>query len=39
MDAGLHVLCEKPITTSLEEANRLIEKARETKRVFFPCHN
>ena len=39
MDAGLHVLCEKPITTSLEEANRLIEKARGTKRVFFPCHN
>ena len=39
MDAGLHVLCEKPITTTLEEAARLLKKARDTKRVFFPCHN
>ena len=39
MDAGLHVLCEKPITTTLEEAKSLLEKAKTTKRVFFPCHN
>jgi predicted dehydrogenase len=38
-DAGLHVLCEKPITTTLEEATLLLEKAKKVKRVFFPCHN
>ena len=39
LDAGLHVLCEKPITTTLEEAKSLIAKANAVKRVFFPCHN
>jgi predicted dehydrogenase len=39
MDAGLHVLCEKPITTTLAEAESLLKKARASKRVFFPCHN
>lgn len=36
---GLHVLCEKPLTTTLEEAKALLDHARETKRVLFPCHN
>ena len=39
LDLGLHVLCEKPITTTLEEAASLIKKANAVKRVFFPCHN
>jgi len=39
LDAGLHVLCEKPITTTLEEAKSLLEKAAKVKRVFFPGHN
>lgn len=39
LDAGLHVLCEKPITTTLDEAKALMEKARNVQRVFFPCHN
>lgn len=39
LDLGLHVLCEKPITTTLEEAASLIQKANQVKRVFFPCHN
>ena len=39
LDAGMHVLCEKPITTTLEEAASLIKKANDVKRVFFPCHN
>jgi predicted dehydrogenase len=39
LDAGLHVLCEKPITTTLEEAKSLMDKANAVKRVFFPCHN
>ena len=39
MDAGLHVLCEKPLTTTLEEASALLKHAANTKRVLFPCHN
>jgi predicted dehydrogenase len=38
-DAGLHVLCEKPLTTTLEEAASLLKHANEVKRVIFPCHN
>ena len=39
LDAGLHVLCEKPITTTLQDAAMLLKRAEEAKRVFFPCHN
>jgi predicted dehydrogenase len=38
-DAGLHVLCEKPITTTLAEAEGLMKKAKAVGKVFFPCHN
>ncbi len=38
-DKGLHVLCEKPLTTTLEEARSLLEHAMRAKRVLFPCHN
>jgi predicted dehydrogenase len=38
-DKGLHVLCEKPLTTTLEEARSLLEHATRAKRVLFPCHN
>lgn len=38
-DRGLHVLCEKPLTTTLEEAESLLRHAIEAKRVLFPCHN
>jgi predicted dehydrogenase len=38
-DKGLHVLCEKPLATTLEEATSLLKHAREAKRVLFPCHN
>ncbi len=38
-ERGLHVLCEKPLTTTLEEAESLLKHAREVKRVLFPCHN
>ena len=38
-DRGLHVLCEKPLTTTLEDAASLLKHAREAKRVLFPCHN
>lgn len=36
---GLHVLCEKPLTTTIEEAEDLIRTACQHKRVLFPCHN
>ena len=38
-DRGLHVLCEKPLTTTLEDAKSLIEHAARAQRVLFPCHN
>jgi len=39
LDLGLHVLCEKPLTTSLEDATALLEHAARARRVVFPCHN
>ncbi len=39
LDLGLHVLCEKPLTATLDEAKALLEHATRVKRVLFPCHN
>jgi len=39
MDKGLHVLCEKPLTTTLADAADLLDTARRNQRVLFPCHN
>ncbi len=36
---GLHVLCEKPLATTLDEATSMLSHAKSTKRVLFPCHN
>jgi len=36
---GAHVLCEKPLTTSTEQAMQLVEAARAHRRVVFPAHN
>ena len=36
---GLHVLCEKPLTTSTESARQLVRTAAARKVVIFPCHN
>ncbi len=38
-DLGLHVLCEKPLTTRVEDAAALLEHAAAARRVLFPCHN
>lgn len=38
-DAGLHVLSEKPIATSAEDARSMLAHARKAERVFFPSHN
>ena len=36
---GLHVLCEKPLAASAEEARQLLLTAAARKVVIFPCHN
>jgi predicted dehydrogenase len=39
LGCGLHVLCEKPIAASPEQALSMAEQAMRMKRVLFPCHN
>jgi predicted dehydrogenase len=39
LDLGLHVLCEKPLTPTLQDAAALLEHAQGARRVLFPCHN
>ena len=34
LEAGKHVLCEKPMTMNLKHAKRVFEAARKNKRVF-----
>jgi predicted dehydrogenase len=36
---GFHVLCEKPLACTLEEARSLLQHAKAAQRVLFPCHN
>lgn len=36
---GLHVLCEKPLTTKASDAAALLEEAQRARRVLFPVHN
>ncbi len=39
LSRGLHVLCEKPLATTGEEARAMASQALEMRRVLFPCHN
>jgi predicted dehydrogenase len=39
LERGVHVLCEKPLTRTLAEAQSLVEAARAQRRVVFPAHN
>ncbi|OFZ13550.1 MAG: hypothetical protein A2X86_10880 [Bdellovibrionales bacterium GWA2_49_15] len=39
LERGLHVLCEKPLTTSAADAQDLLQTAVARQRVLFPCHN
>jgi predicted dehydrogenase len=38
-DAGLHVLCEKPLAATSDEARAMLRHANRAQRVLYPCHN
>jgi predicted dehydrogenase len=38
LDAGMHVVCDKPITTTLEDARDLVKRAAETNLLFAVPH-
>ncbi|NLE43254.1 MAG: Gfo/Idh/MocA family oxidoreductase [Chloroflexi bacterium] len=39
LDAGKHVLCEKPLALTAEEARAIVQKVRDTGLKFMMCHN
>jgi predicted dehydrogenase len=39
LSRGLHVLCEKPLATTIADAREMLRLARASGRVLFPCHN
>jgi len=39
LDSGLHVMCEKPLATTVEDARSAIEQADRSRRVLFPVEN
>jgi predicted dehydrogenase len=39
IERGLHVLCEKPLATSPDDARAMLEHSVRARRVLFPCHN
>lgn len=39
LNRGLHVLCEKPLATTIEDAKSLLALAKLRRKVIFPCHN
>ena len=39
LDRGLHVLCEKPLATTTEDARAMLRHAVRAERVLYPCHN
>jgi predicted dehydrogenase len=36
---GLHVLCEKPLAATIDDARAMLREAMRAERVLFPCHN
>jgi len=39
LEAGKHVLCEKPLANTLDEAREMVEEARKAGTVNMVCHN
>lgn len=39
LEAGIHVICDKPLTTTLTEAEELAELVKKTGKVFVVTHN
>ncbi|HEY6133425.1 MAG TPA: Gfo/Idh/MocA family oxidoreductase [Rubrivivax sp.] len=39
LEAGIHVICDKPVTTTSKEAKKLLALVRKTKRIFAVTHN
>ncbi|MEN9578709.1 MAG: hypothetical protein RJA70_1718 [Pseudomonadota bacterium] len=39
LEAGIHVICDKPLTTTVEEAIDLVETVRRTGKIFVLTHN
>ena len=39
LEAGIHVICDKPLTTTVAEAEELVALVRKTGRVFVVTHN
>ncbi len=39
LDRDLHVLCEKPLATTIDEARGMLRHAADAERVIYPCHN
>jgi predicted dehydrogenase len=39
LKAGIHVICDKPVTTTSKEAKKLLALAKKTKRIFAVTHN
>ena len=39
LEAGFHVMCEKPMTTSLADARKLVQVVSKTRKVFGLMHN
>ncbi len=39
LEHGLHVLCEKPLACSVDEARTLMRAGRDARRTVMPCHN
>lgn len=39
LNAGIHVICDKPITTTVEEARELVSLAEQSGKIFALTHN
>jgi predicted dehydrogenase len=39
LEAGIHVICDKPLCTSLDEARELVETVEASRKIFVLTHN